>query len=150
MMKFRKSTNLEQAQRLLNCGVKESTADMSWRELIDRAQMTHEADGVTLCTLPYKEAALIYGEDGITPAWSLSALLSMLPSCIQHGKTEYYLDFAPYEDKGWGIGYFSNEGVRSIKGLTQPAYPIEACVRAIEWLYRNNYALNNTTDEKTV
>lgn len=44
-MKFRKSTNLEQAQRLLNCGVKESTADMSWRELIDRAQMTHEADG---------------------------------------------------------------------------------------------------------
>lgn len=66
-MKFRKSTNLEQAQRLLNCGVKESTADMSWRELIDRAQMTHEADGVTLCTLPYKEAALIYGEDGITP-----------------------------------------------------------------------------------
>lgn len=31
-MKFRKSTNLEQAQRLLNCGVKESTADMSWRD----------------------------------------------------------------------------------------------------------------------
>ena len=149
-MKFRKSTNLEQAQRLLNCGVKESTADMSWRELIDRVQMKYEADGVTLCTLPYKEAALIYGEDGITPAWSLSALLAMLPSCIQHGKTEYYLDFAPYKDKGWGIGYFSTEGVRSIKGLTQPAYPIEACVRAIEWLCRNNYTLNDTTNEKTV
>lgn len=149
-MKFRKSTDLEQAQRLLNCGVKESTADMSWRELIDRAKMTHETDGVTLCTLPYKEATLIYGEDGITPAWSLSALLAMLPSCIQHGKTEYYLDFSPYENMGWGIGYFSTEGVRSIKGLVHPTYPIEACVRAIEWLCRNNYTLNNATDEKTV
>ncbi|MBD5357417.1 MAG: hypothetical protein HDR88_10505 [Bacteroides sp.] len=136
------STNKDQSERLKQCGVSEDTADMVWRKNYDPTTETGDSESEQLCAMSYDSAKILYGEAFITPAWSLSRLIALMPPAIQHGNTIYYLDFAPYPRKGWGFGYFNAEGVRSIKGLTPPCDPIEASVRLIEWLKGNGYNLN--------
>lgn len=136
------ATSKDQSERLKQCGVSENTADMVWRKNYDPASESVYTESEQLCVMSYDTAKMIYGEDYVTPAWSLSRLIKFMPPTIQHGKTIYYLDFAPYENKGWGYGYFNAEGIRSIKGLTHPCDPIEASVRLIEWLKGNNYDIN--------
>lgn len=127
-MKTQIATDREQSRRLLACGVKPETADMCY---IGVLKPVH--------AIPFSKC----DNKKDTPAWSLSCLLALLPTEITKAHTSYYLDFAPCENKGWSIGYFSNEPIRSIKGLTHPTDPIEVCVRAIEWLIANGYSLNN-------
>ena len=122
------STNQEQSDRLLRCGVSADTADMMFTP--------HN----TLSTEPYKEALK---DIGYTPAWSLSALLGLLPFKIPCGKYEYWLDIAPMDyGKQWSIGYYCMEKPKVIKGLTRAYNPIECAVQEIEWLSANGYKLN--------
>lgn len=128
MKKYQIYTTPQQSERLVDCGVDTNTADFAYH--VDTKD-TFQHDWNT-------------GSYGHTiPVWSLSALIGLLPETITRGKETYYLDFAPYDGKGWGIGYFSTEGIRSIKGLTRPADPIETCVCAIEWVTRNDYKLKD-------
>lgn len=136
------ATNKDQSERLKVCGVSEDLADMVWRKNYDPTSESGYGESEQLCVMSYSTAKILYGEAFIAPVWSLSRLLVLMPPTIQKGKTFYYLDFAPYESKGWGFGYFNAEGIRSIKGLTQPCDPIEASVRLIEWLKGNGYHLN--------
>lgn len=77
------------------------------------------------------------------PAWSLSALLGLLPFKIHSGKYEYWLDIAPMDyGKQWSIGYYCTEKPRVIKGLTHTDSLIECAVQEIEWLSKNGYKLN--------
>lgn len=127
MKKYQIYTTPEQSERLMNCRININTADFAYHT---DTRDTFQHDWNT-------------GSYGNTiPMWSLSALIALLPETLNRGRKTYYLDFAPYDGKGWGIGYFSTEGIRSIKGLTRPADPIETCVCAIEWLVRNDYQLN--------
>lgn len=137
------ATSKDQSERLKQFGVSEDTADMVWRKNYDPATESANDESEQLCVMSYNTAKVIYGEAFITPAWSLSRLLALMPTTIQQGKTTYYLDFAPCEDKGWGFGYFNAEGVRSIKGLTHPCDPIEASVRLIGWLKCKGHDINN-------
>lgn len=122
------STNQEQAARLLQCGVSADTADMMFTP--------HN----TLSTEPYKETLK---DRGYIPAWSLSALLELLPSKIHSGKYEYWLDIAPMDyGKQWSIGYYCMEKPKVIKGLTRMDSLIECAVQEIEWLTANGYKLN--------
>lgn len=136
------STSKDQSERLIRCGVCVKTADMVWRKNYDLCSESANTESEQLCVMSFSTAKILYGEDFITPAWSLSRLLALLPTTIQKGNTIYYLDFAPYEDKGWGMAYFNSEGIRTIKGLTHPSDPIEASVCLIEWLKSNGYELN--------
>lgn len=124
------ATTQEQSQRLLRCGVSADTADMMFTP--------HN----TLSTEPYKETLK---DRGYIPAWSLNRLLELLPKRIndeynyqKYGfKIEYSLTF---NDAPWQITYKGGT-------LVKPGYffdksPIEACVKAIEWLTENGYKLN--------
>ena len=131
-MKTNICTTKEQAARLLQCEVSADTADMMFTP--------HN----TLSTEPYKETL----EDrGYTPAWSLSALLGLLPLKIHSCKYEYWLDIAPMDyGKQWSIGYYCMEKPKVIKGLTRMDSLIECAVQEIEWLTANGYKLKGGTD----
>lgn len=127
-MKTNLSTTKEQSARLLACGVSADTADMMFTP--------HN----TLSTEPYKETL---ENRGYIPAWSLSALLGLLPFKIHSGKYEYWLDIAPMDyGRQWSIGYYCTEKPRVIKGLTHTDSLIECAVQEIEWLTSNGYKLN--------
>ena len=127
-MKETISTTQDQSARLLQCEVSADTADMMFTP--------HN----TLSTEPYKEALK---DRGYTPAWSLSALLGLLPFKIHSCKYEYWLDIAPMDyGKQWSIGYYCIEKPKVIKGLTHTDNLIECAVQEIVWLTANGYKLN--------
>lgn len=122
------ATDLSQSQRLLRCGVSDDTADMA----------RYEDDEVPM--MPWDWTTGSYG--GTYPAWSLSALLGLLPFKIHSGKYEYWLDIAPMDyGRQWSIGYYMDKP-RVIKGLTHTDSLIECAVQEIEWLSKNGYKLN--------
>ena len=127
-MKETISTTQDQSARLLQCEVSADTADMMFTP--------HN----TLSTEPYKEALK---DRGYTPAWSLSALLGLLPFKIPCGNFEFWLDVAPINfGTQWSIGYYCTEKPKVIKGLTRMDSLIECAVQEIEWLTANGYKLN--------
>lgn len=143
------ATTKEQSTRLLQCGVDPKTADMSIRTITEpylvEDVMWHTPE---LKTLPYSEAKVIYGNDEITPAWSLSALLGLLPKDIKVDEStydevqKYGLLIYPFMG-GWQVDYqyCENDECHSLK-CVHGTELIEACVKAIEWLTANNYKLN--------
>lgn len=132
-MKTNIATDDLQSQRLLRCGVSADTADMYWDN--------HTID----------EPFLVIGEvddERDTPAWSLSALLGLLPQEIK-------VDPSPYDEiqryglliypfmGGWQVDYQYCEDdechcLKCVHGTDL----IEACAKAIEWLTSNGYKLN--------
>lgn len=143
MKRFPKTTSFEQAQFLCGLGIDPHSADMSYHDInpVSRAMGDTETYSIQLMTSDYDKAQLIYGKDNVFPCWSLPGLLALMPSEIKKGDVTYHLDFAPYKDK-WGAGYFSTDGIKQIKGLTEPSDPISTCVEAISWLVGNGYPLN--------
>lgn len=131
-MKTNIATTQKQTVRLLQCGVSADTADMIGIE----PNYGYECE-------PWSS---MQGQDtrGYFPAWSLSALLGLLPFKIHSGKYEYWLDIAPMDyGKQWSIGYYCIEKPRVIKGLTHTDSLIECAVQEIEWLTANGYKLND-------
>lgn len=133
-MKTNIATTKGQFDRLLHCGVSADSADMCYDSgalsLMDYDSAVHERDS-------RRESY------EVIPAWSLSALLGLLPFKIHSGKYEYWLDIAPMDyGKQWSIGYYCTEKPRVIKGLTHTDSLIECAVQEIEWLTANGYALN--------
>lgn len=124
------ATNRLQSDRLLKCGVQAESADMYINNYDE------------LWAAPFKDCAR-KKEEGFVPAWSLSALLGLLPFKIHSGKYEYWLDIAPMDyGRQWSIGYYCTERPRVIKGLTHTDSLIECAVQEIEWLSKNGYKLN--------
>lgn len=124
------ATNRLQSNRLLKCGVQAESADMYINNYDE------------LWAAPFKDCAR-KKEEGFVPAWSLSALLGLLPFKIHSGKYEYWLDIAPMDyGRQWSIGYYCMDKPRVIKGLTHTDSLIECAVQEIEWLTSNGYKLN--------
>ena len=158
-MKINLSTTQDQSARLLKCGVSADTADMCWHAAI--VAIVSRGGSLTSMPEPSKEwdlwaepyncmseelqaAKLMEDYNEIQPAWSLSALLGLLPFRIYSGKYECWLDIAPKDySKQWSIGYYS---IRTIKGLTHNENLIECAVQEIEWLSANGYKLKGGTD----
>ncbi len=136
------ATNQEQSRRLLACGIDPETADM---------MLTPHN---TLSTEPYKSAL---SDRGYSPAWSLSALLELLPKSLDDFPfTKWY---APFQDD-WEISDKDDEGYLNgevklyfsygkwaidydwdgfMGRLPQSENSIEAVVLAIELLHSNGY-----------
>lgn len=132
------ATTSEQSQRLLRCGVSADTADMSWVVLSD--------DTETLTAIPN----LAQSEVINFPAWSLSRLLSLLPTSILSPMgNEYMLELSKLRmHDAWEVQWFSGrdrfrtyDKKKNFHKLWDKS-PIEACVKAIEWVTSNGYKLN--------
>ena len=126
------ATNRLQSDRLLKCGLSAYTADMT---------LSYCKGGFyELMATPFHYGC--FNEEDV-PAWSLSALLGLLPFKIHSGKYEYWLDIAPMDyGRQWSIGYYCMDKPRVIKGLTHTDSLIECAVQEIEWLTANEYKLN--------
>lgn len=127
------ATTREQSDRLLKCGLSAYTADMT---------LSYCKGGFyELMATPFHYGC--FNEEDV-PAWSLSALLGLLPLKIHSGKYEYWLDIAPMDyGKQWSIGYYCMEKPKVIKGLTHTDSLIECAVQEIEWLSKNGYKPTN-------
>lgn len=112
------ATNQEQSGRLLRCGVSADTADMA----------RYEDDEVPM--MPWDWTTGSYG--GTFPAWSLSALLGLLP-----------------KEMGIAVGAYPGTDQNTCFTLIDPDIEpivadtaIEATVQMIEQLTANGYKLN--------
>lgn len=135
-MKTNIATTQDQSARLLRCGVSADTADMCYDSgalsLMDYDSAVHERDS-------RRESY------EVVPAWSLSALLGLLPKeiCDESGD-DFYFSLAkefPFSEE-YGAAYIPcwHNGNAIIRKRDND--PIEACVQLIEWLTENNYKLN--------
>lgn len=134
-MKTNIATTQDQSARLLRCGVSADTADMMFTP--------HN----TLSIEPYKQALK---DIGYIPAWSLSALLSLLPTSILSPMgNEYMLELSRLRmHNAWEVQWFNGRerfrtyDKQKVFHKLWDKSPIEACVKAIEWLTANGYKLN--------
>lgn len=129
-MKSQIATTKDQSARLLHCGVSADTADM---------MITPHN---TLSTEPYKETLK---DRGYIPAWSLSALLGLLPKEIydESGDSFYFSlakEFPLSEDYHAAYKYCWADDDAFVG--RRSSCPIEACVQLIEWLTSTGYKLN--------
>lgn len=121
-MKHQIATNPSQSKRLLACGVDPNTADMCY-----------VGGWSPECAIPFSKCNK---ED--TPAWSLSALLALLPRTITHkGRTNIF-GLYHEEEKDGGQWNCSCHGTVFFLEDT----PFEAIIKMIEWLTANGYPLN--------
>ncbi len=123
------ATTKEQSDRLIACGISSETADMMFTP--------HN----TLSTDPYKS---VLKDRGYSPAWSLSALLELLPKFIPDagGDFSYALKVQPCNLPGWTVCYYAYSLDKG-KGYHRSEDVIEACVQLIEWLTANGYKLHD-------
>lgn len=135
-MKTNIATDSLQSQRLLRCGVSADTADMARYE------------DNTVSMMPWDWTTGSYG--GTFPAWSLSRLLSLLPTSIMSPLgNEYMLELSKLRmHDAWEVQWFSGrdrfrtyDKKKNFHKLWDKS-PIEACVKAIEWVTSNGYKLN--------
>lgn len=123
------STTQEQSNRLLQCGVLADTADM----------LGIEPDYGYECE-PWSS---MQGQDtrGYFPAWSLSALLGLLPDIITYRGYQWGMFITKLSKDCVCISYARWDNFNSTIGHLS-GHVIEACVKAIEWLTANGYKLN--------
>ena len=146
------ATTPEQSQRLIACGVNPDSADMCYLYFnSDRGQISRNeylrlyCETLTDCReeLVPKNFVDCNYRDNDSPAWSLSALLELLPTPIY---TEHHKQYAlriirPHDHKAWIFDYESfDTSLYHTNGKTA----IEACVRMIERLTANGYSLNKS------
>lgn len=134
-MKTEICTTKDQSARLLQCGVPAESADMYWdNHTIDEPFLeTGEAD-----------------DKRDTPAWSLSALLALLPtSIISPLGNEYRLELSKLRmHNAWEVQWWYNRSRFTTYDKQKKFHklwdksPVGACVKAIEWLTSNGYKLN--------
>lgn len=147
------ATDKSQSQRLLACGVSADTADMAYCTI----------DSLLL-NAPYVEMRDRFKETNCFPAWSLSALLDILPKELtgyrMTHRYEPFTDFvmtccAPYFIGGSlqlyhnGKKYVVDYDWGGFLGQMPCADdPIEACVLAIELLAANGYDFGKNNQEE--
>lgn len=134
-------TDIEQSKKLLELGVDANTADMYWWSSGKRYYIEAMDDG------DFNE------EEGHIRAWSLTALLELIPSEI-YGETiygdtiTYKVDFRKYKltddvdlyQIAYGSIKFDVDGQHSFKDMVntgQKEDPIDAAFQMVCWLKEN-------------
>lgn len=134
-MKTNIATTQSQSDRLLRCGVSADTADMFYQTPITVSQKATRED----ILLVRKADKTLFNTD--IPAWSLSALLGLLPDIITYGGYQWGMFMTKLSKDSVCISYARWDNFNSTIGHLS-GNAIEACVKAIEWLTANNYKLN--------
>lgn len=144
MINHQIATTPEQSARLIACGVDLSTADMMWKEDLTsiRLQVLNHQWIENLRNLHY------------SPAWSFSALLALIPPCLHSPMgTEYRLELSTLRihtefEVQWFSGHDRWHPTDENGGYVRlwDKSPIEALVKAIEWLTLKSIKLNYNHD----
>ncbi|MEZ3418320.1 MAG: hypothetical protein K1V99_02980 [Bacteroidales bacterium] len=114
------ATTKEQAEILLACKVSTETADMTL--LKDDGQ-------VVLSSRPYKSFSKHFREEYCIPAWSLSALLEILPTVFSVRE----LTLSKTTCNSYEVFYWNSEE-QSMMQNQEGRTPIEACIKMIKEL----------------
>ena len=139
-MKTNIATTKEQSAHLLRCGVSADTADMSWAVLSDETEV--------LTAIPN----LAQSEVINYPAWSLSALLGLLPKEIYIDGYKYRISIyfespdEPVIGNQWCLYYKPKKHNEKSRIDDVPMYApdlIECSILMIEWLAANGYKLHD-------
>ena len=135
------ATTIEQSDRLLACRVDPETADMFYTNY-----RTKPNDGVPIV----KTVSLGIRKD-LIPAWSLSALLELLPKEIDIDGYPYRISIyfentdEPVIGNKWCLYYKPKKHNERSRIDDVPMYAsdlIECAVLMIEWLHNQDYKLN--------
>lgn len=124
------ATTKEQSARLIACGVDPKTADMCLINGMPTLEPYYEAKS------PIDDYIHDYE---LTPAWSLSNLLSFLPTPIFTENRKQFVMSVKRHNDVWFISY---ENVHETLFQSHSDDPIEAVVRAIENLTFHGYQLH--------
>ena len=134
------ATTIEQSRRLLACGVSPDTADM----YLEKSRLPEAGDFYLHTVLIGINRADWFSarmNKDIIPAWSLSALLELLPKKIFDEDIRYKGQLCLWRPFGYEFRYHS-ELFSKVPFTTIQKDPISACVEAIVWLTANGYKLN--------
>jgi len=120
-------TSLEQSKKLIKLGIDISTADMFWHRKLDGTHSLRVDD-------------IMLKLD--TPAWSLSALLELMPPYLFEFERGIDLNIYPnLVGKAWHCSYMPNavENMKNdkFKQITNGDNPIDAAFEMIVWLKKN-------------
>lgn len=157
-MKHQIATDPEQSRRLIACGVDPDSADMYLSINLNDGE-NYGKYSIHILGEDMRTIDEIMQARDLSPAWSLSALLELLPKHLDDFPlTKWYPPFI--EDEIWemdipnvlngDVKLYSN-GTKWIVDydwdgfngtLPQSENPIEAVVLAIELLHSNGYTLN--------
>lgn len=121
------ATTIEQGKRLLACGIKAETADMSYQIGMSETYGEYDWGMAELSAIPYDDL-VAYICERKEPAWSLSTLLTeVLPKSINK-QLESELELGVFENE-WYCKYCYSATEVWAKD------PIEACVLMVELLH---------------
>lgn len=125
-------TSLEQSKELIELGIDVSTADMDYIPFANEPKV-------------YNCVINIYNnehEDDWIPAWSLSALLNLMPPYLFEFERGIDLNIYPsLNGKAWHCGYMPNavENMKNdkFKQITKGDNLIDAAFEMVVWLKKN-------------
>ena len=125
-------TSIKQSKKLLELGLKPETADMYWDFQISGYILIVDELGY-------------YKNDSEIPAWSLTALLELIPSDFTAEGSTYKIDFRKYrfsaEIEVYQIAYGNNETIsgnwKDMINTSECENSIDAAYEMIVWLLEN-------------
>lgn len=123
------ATDIPQSRRLLACGVGPDSADMHWNHFI--IQEPFLCIGEIPCDNETGE--VMDAED--VPAWSLLALISILPATVHDGTGNFNRIITDVSEGVWMVEYNSDDDEANLT-FTVNRDPFEACVRMVEELHK--------------
>lgn len=120
-------TSVEQSKRLIELGIDISTADMFWHRKLDGTYSLNIDGNVLILD---------------TPAWSLSALLELMPSYLFEFERGIDLNIYPnLNGKAWHCSYMPNaiENMKTdkFKQITHGDSLVDAAYDMVVWLKKN-------------
>ena len=127
-MKTKICTDIKQSQKLIKLGLDPKTADMFWRDWRRETE---------LITIPCVGCG---NEKEDLPAWSLSALLDLLPESVSPDNDSYqiYLMQVYNHDSLHGVDYVGELEGDSLEGFCEDSF-VDAAYKMIRWLIKHAY-----------
>lgn len=133
-------TTREQSNRLLSCGVPRETADMYYEKA--NCPPAYYYYCVINEKIDKKEWFSWRGNKDILPAWTLGALLEVLPKSIKGHPL--YIGFTDTDTFEVGYGRLSTCDLISLEAAMDEDL-IEITVQLVEVVVKNGYKLNTET-----
>lgn len=121
-------TSIEQSRKLVELGINIKTSDMYY--LYDYNINEYEDDAQIISQSELGQHFSLFPED--IPAWSLSALLELMPERIKIGEELSFCLTSKKSLTGFGFGYNLN-GTTFVKDN-----PVDAAFEMVCWLKENN------------
>ena len=131
------STSLEQSKKLIELGIDINTADMhysTWTILNEGEYILSPNQGETI-----EELQEDYGNQ-VIPAWSLSALLELIPPYLGEFKDGIDFGFSKAINGKWYSAYYiklDDNGLASFNKTVTGDTAIDAAFEMIVWLKEN-------------